>query len=51
MYPVYHNNPYRYGYWLPIQSFCTLETALHYAQQEGTCRVYDYNFKQWYVFT
>lgn len=50
MYPVIHNNPYRYGLFLPAQYFSSLESALNYAQQEKDCKVYDYNFKRYYNF-
>ena len=50
MYPVIHKNAWRYGYWLPVQSFCTLEDALNYAKQEKDCKVYDYNLEKYYYF-
>lgn len=50
MYPVIHNDPYRYGVYLPIQHFTTLENAINYAKQEKNCKVYDYNFKRYYDF-
>lgn len=50
MYTVKHNNPYRFGYWMPVQYFFTLENALEYARKIGECEVYDYNFKRWYNF-
>lgn len=50
MYAVTHNNPYRFGYWLPCQHFMELDSALKYAESIGECSVYDYNLKKTYIF-
>ena len=45
MYTLTHNNPWRFGEWLPTQYFMSLESALEYAKKIGDLKVYDYNFK------
>lgn len=50
MYTVKHNNPWRFGQWMPVQHFMTLESAIEYAKKIGDCSVYDYNFNRWINF-